>query len=68
VPVVISTLLVLVSLAYVAFLAVVELWVAARNEPTLSLRLQLWVHANYQVAGVLIFLAGFLLAHFTEQP
>lgn len=61
-----SVLLVVVSLSYVGFLAVVELVCALTARPTISLRVQTWVHGNYQLAAIFLVLAGFLVAHFTQ--
>jgi hypothetical protein len=63
-----SLLLVLVSLAYLGFLAAVELWADFTGNPTISRRIQGWVRANVQLALFCAALAGWLLAHFSGIP
>lgn len=61
----ITTILQLVSLAYVAFLGVIEAFAYFTHDGSISSRVRDWIHANYQIASFFIFTAGFLLAHFT---
>jgi hypothetical protein len=64
----ISTLLLLVSVGYLGFLTLVELWVAFSHEPTISERVQGWVKANYQLAIAFAAVAGWLICHFSSPP
>jgi hypothetical protein len=66
--VIVNVLLVAVSLAYLAFLTAIETWCAFTDHPTISRRIQDFVHSNYQIAGAFLVLAGWLIAHFTGYP
>jgi len=63
-----TSLLVLLSALCLALAGVVEVWCLLTGRPTISRRIQGWVHANVQLSLLLAAIAGWLLAHFSGVP